>query len=84
LFAVNATPNPESLAPLIREALGRPSAQMLIERAVEHAVASAADVTAVPDDFGPLLRAGGVVATCDIDRLPGETRGLPTEGVIEA
>jgi hypothetical protein len=35
---------------------------MLVERAVEQAVASGPDVTAVPDDVAPLLQAGGVVA----------------------
>lgn len=63
VFAVNATPNPETLAPHVSDALGKPSAEMLVERALEHAVASGADVTAVPDDAGPLLSVGGVVAT---------------------
>ncbi len=63
VFATDAAPEPEALPPHIREALGRPSAGMLVERAVEQAVASGADVTAAPDDVGPLLQAGGVVAT---------------------
>ena len=67
VFAVNATPNHETLAPHVSDALGKPSAEMLVERALEHAVASGADVTTVPDDAGPLLSVGGVVATCDID-----------------
>lgn len=63
VFAVDASPDPETLPPHISDALGRPSAGMLVERAVEHAVASGADVTAVPDDAGSLVRVGGVVAT---------------------
>ena len=63
VFAVNAPPNHETLAPHVSDALGKPSAEMLVERALEHAVASGADVTTVPDDAGPLLSVGGVVAT---------------------
>jgi hypothetical protein len=36
---------------------------MVVERAVEQAVASGADVTAMPDDAERLLSVGGVVAT---------------------
>jgi hypothetical protein len=63
VFAVDATPNPETLPPYVSDALGKPSADMIIERAVEHAVASGADVTALPDDTERVLSAGGVVAT---------------------
>ena len=63
VFVADATPNPENLPPHVRNALGEPSADMVVERAVEHAVGSGADVTAVSDDFGRLLSVGGVVAT---------------------
>jgi hypothetical protein len=62
-FAVDATPDPETLPPHVREALDKPSAGMVVERAVEQAVDSGADVTAMPDDAGRLLSVGGVVAT---------------------
>jgi hypothetical protein len=63
VFAVDATPDPETLPPHVREALDKPSAGLVVERAVEQAVASGADVTAMPDDAGRLLSVGGVVAT---------------------
>ena len=63
VFAADATPDPDALPPYVSDALGKPSAGMVVERAVEHAVASGAEVTAVPDDAGPLLSAGSVVAT---------------------
>ena len=46
VLTVSSTPNADSLPPHISEALDDPSAGMLIERAIEHAVASGADVTA--------------------------------------
>lgn len=63
VFAVDADPDPHTLPPHVSDALGKPSAGMLIERAVEQAIASGADVTAMPDDAGRLLSVGGVVAT---------------------
>jgi hypothetical protein len=63
VFAASATPKPESLPPYVSDALGKPAAGMLVERAVEQAVASGAEVTVVPGDAGPLLAVGGVVAT---------------------
>jgi hypothetical protein len=62
-FAVDAAPDPQLLTAEIREALGSPSAALLVERAVEYAVTSGADITAVPEDLVSLLPAGGVVAT---------------------
>jgi hypothetical protein len=63
VFAASATPKPESLPPYVSDALGKPAAGMLVERAVEQAVASGAEVTVVPGDAGPLLAVGGVVAS---------------------
>jgi hypothetical protein len=63
VFAVSAPPDTDSLPPLISQALDDPSAGMLIERAIEHAVASGADVTAVSHDIEELVQVGGVVAT---------------------
>jgi hypothetical protein len=55
---------PRTPKPLhVSDALGKPSAGMVVERAVEQAVDSGADVTAMPDDAGRLLSVGGVVAT---------------------
>ena len=44
VFAVDATPDPETLPPHVSDALGKPSAGMVVERAAEQAVASGADV----------------------------------------
>jgi hypothetical protein len=63
VFVADATPDPEALPPHVRNALGKPSAGMVVERTVVHAVASGADVTAVSEDLGRLLSVGGVVAT---------------------
>jgi hypothetical protein len=63
VLAVDATTDPETLPPHVSDALGKPSAGMVVERAVEHAVASGAAVTAMPDDAERLLSVGGVVAT---------------------
>lgn len=62
LFAADASPDPELLAPPIREALGWPARDMVVERAVEHAVASGAAITAAQDDIPPLRQADGAVA----------------------
>jgi len=63
VFAVDAHPDPALLAPHVREALGEPAVDLLVERAVEHAVTSAAAVTTVPHDIPVLRQAGGAVAT---------------------
>jgi peptide subunit release factor 1 (eRF1) len=63
VLAIDATTDPETLPPHVSDALGKPSAGMVVERAVEHAVASGAAVTAMPDDAERLLSVGGVVAT---------------------
>jgi hypothetical protein len=63
VFAIDATTDPETLPPHVSDALGKPSAGMVVESAVEHAVASGAAVTAMPDDAERLLSVGGVVAT---------------------
>lgn len=63
VFAVDVIPNPQALLPHVRDALGKPSARMLVERVIEHVVAFGADVTSVPDDAGRLVQFGGVVAT---------------------
>lgn len=43
-------------------ALGWPSPQMLVERAVEQAVIAGAEVTVLPADTPELVRAGGACA----------------------
>jgi hypothetical protein len=55
-------PDPGLLGPDTQEALGWPSGQMLVERAVEQAVISGAEVTALPADTPELVRAGGTAA----------------------
>jgi peptide subunit release factor 1 (eRF1) len=62
VFAVDTTADLETVPPHVSDALGKPSANMVVERAVEQAVASGADVTAIHDDAGRLLSVGGVVA----------------------
>jgi hypothetical protein len=54
--------DPAVLGPRTQAALGWPSAQMLIERAVEQAVISGAEVTVLPADTPELVRAGGAAA----------------------
>lgn len=63
VFAAGAAADPDLLAPHTRQALGGPSGRMLVERAVEHAVASGAQVSAAPEEVASLARAGGAVAT---------------------
>lgn len=64
VFATHAAPDPAQLAPHTAAALGSPSRALLVERAVEHAIVSGAQVTALPEpDAGPLTEAGGVAAT---------------------
>jgi hypothetical protein len=58
----DATPDPGLLDPHTQEALGWPSRRMLIERAVEHAVISGAEITMLPADTPELVRAGGAAA----------------------
>lgn len=62
VFAADARPDPDLLAPPIQEALDWPSPDMVVERAVEHAVGSGASITAAEDDVPQLRQAGGVVA----------------------
>jgi hypothetical protein len=63
VFAADVAPDPASLPPAITDALGRPSAALLVERAIEQAIASGADVAAVPGtDSGQLSAVGGVAA----------------------
>ena len=62
IVAASDTPDPALLDPHTQQALGWPSRQMLIERAVEHAVISRAEVTTLPADTPELERAGGAAA----------------------
>jgi hypothetical protein len=50
------------LDPYAQAALGWPSAQMLVQRALEQAVISGAEVTVLPADTPELVRAGGTAA----------------------
>ncbi len=62
IVGVDADPDPAMLGPQTQAALGWPSPQMLIERAVEQAVISGAEVTMLPADTPELVRAGGAAA----------------------
>ncbi|HEX7160099.1 MAG TPA: VLRF1 family aeRF1-type release factor [Trebonia sp.] len=62
IVGVDADPDPAMLGPQAQAALGWPSPQMLIERAVEQAVISGAEVTMLPADTPELVRAGGAAA----------------------
>lgn len=55
-------PDPAQLDPVTQEALGWPSAPMLAERAVEHAVTSGAEVTTLPPGTPELAHVGGAAA----------------------
>lgn len=62
IASVDATSDPAQLDPRTQAALGWPSAPMLVERAVEQAVLSRADITILPADTTELARAGGAAA----------------------
>ena len=62
IVAADATPDPALLGPRTQAALGRPSRPMLVERAVEQAVISGAEITVLPADTAELARAGGAAA----------------------
>jgi hypothetical protein len=62
IVGADADVDPAVLGPQTQAALGWPSPQMLIERAVEQAVISGAEVTVLPADTPELVRAGGAVA----------------------
>jgi len=62
IVGADAAPDPAVLDPQTQAALGWPSVQMLVERAVEQAVISGAEVTVLPADTPELIRAGGAGA----------------------
>jgi hypothetical protein len=62
IVGADATPDPALLGPRTQAALGRPSRPMLVERAVEQAVISGAEITVLPADTAELARAGGAAA----------------------
>ena len=62
IVGADAAPDPAVLGPYAQAALGWPSPQMLVERAVEQAVISGAEVTVLPADTPELVRAGGAAA----------------------
>ncbi|HEU5387678.1 MAG TPA: hypothetical protein VFV73_17415, partial [Streptosporangiaceae bacterium] len=62
IVAADAVLDPAVLGPHTQAALGWPSPQMLVERAVEQAVISGAEVTVLPADAPELVRAGGAAA----------------------
>jgi hypothetical protein len=62
IVGVGAALDPAVLGPRTQAALGWPSPQMLVERAVEQAVISGADVTVLPEETPELVRAGGACA----------------------
>jgi hypothetical protein len=62
IVAADAVLDPAVLGPHTQAALGWPSPQMLVERAVEQAVISGAEVTVLPADTPELVRAGGACA----------------------
>jgi hypothetical protein len=63
VFAQDAPRVPGPLPPHVSEALGSPAPDLVVERAVEHAVGAGADVTALPEEEGALLApADGVAA----------------------
>ena len=62
IVGIDAALDPAVLDPHTQAALGWPSPQMLVERAVEQAVISGAEVTVLPADTPELVRAGGAAA----------------------
>ena len=62
IVGADATPDPALLDPRTQAALGWPSRPMLVERAVERAVISGAEITMLPADTAELARAGGAAA----------------------
>jgi hypothetical protein len=62
IVGAGAVPDPAVLGPQTQAALGWPSPQMLVERAVEQAVISGAEVTVLPAGTPELVRAGGAAA----------------------
>jgi hypothetical protein len=52
-----------ALDPAVLDPRTQPSPRMLVERAVEQAVISGAEVTVLPADTPELVRAGGAAAT---------------------
>jgi hypothetical protein len=62
IVGADAALEPAVLGPQTQAALGWPSPQMLVERAVEQAVISGAEVTVLPADTPELVRAGGAAA----------------------
>ena len=62
IVGADATPDPALLDPRTQAALGRPSRPMLVERAVEQAVISGAEISMLPADTAELARAGGAAA----------------------
>lgn len=62
IVGADATPDPAVLGPPSQAALGWPSRTMLVERAVEQAVISRAEITTLPADTAELARAGGAAA----------------------
>jgi hypothetical protein len=63
IVSLDAALDPAVLDPRTQAALGWPSPRMLVERAVEQAVISGAEVTVLPADTPELVRAGGAAAT---------------------
>ena len=63
IVSLDAALDPAVLDPHTQAALGWPSPRMLVERAVEQAVISGAEVTVLPADTPELVRAGGAAAT---------------------
>jgi hypothetical protein len=61
VFAADSTPNPDRLPRQVMNALGDPPRDMLVERAVELAVGSGAEISAV-SGVASLADAGGAVA----------------------
>lgn len=62
IVGADAVEDPAVLGAHTQAALGWPSPQMLVERAVEQAVISGAEVTVLPADTPELIRAGGAAA----------------------
>jgi peptide subunit release factor 1 (eRF1) len=62
IVGTDAALDPAVLGPQTQAALGWPSPQMLVERAVEQAVISGAEVTVLPTGTPELVRAGGAAA----------------------
>lgn len=62
IVGADAALDPAVLDSYTQAALGWPSPQMLVERAVEQAVISGAEVTVLPADAPELVRAGGAAA----------------------